>query len=204
MPAIAKRNPLDADSAGTRARIVEVARALIREHGYDGVSTAMVLEVSEVSRGGLYHHFAGKRELLAAVLEAVERDFVLALAGEVAEAPDAHSAVLVGVQWYLDACLQSEELRQVGIVEGRKALGWELWRATIDPYGVAMFAATLEQVSEGRWDAARARSLAYLLLAALHEAAELVIESPEPARERERVGSAIDVLAKGVLDQLSA
>lgn len=179
---------------------MQAARELVVERGYSELSTAEVLARAGVSRGGLYHHFAGKDELIAAVLEAVEQDFVVRLADAVlAEAPDAFTALEVGAQWYLDECLGSRELQRVGLVEGRKALGWEAWRKTIDPYGVSMLAATLEAaMEEGRLVKAAPRQLAYLLVAALHEAAALVLAAEDEEAERARAGEAIQALLEGL------
>jgi AcrR family transcriptional regulator len=89
----------------TRERIVQAARELVVERGYADVSTSEVLKRAGVSRGGLYHHFAGKEQLMAAVLDALERDFVERLGAAVAVAPDPFSALRDGVQWYLDECM---------------------------------------------------------------------------------------------------
>lgn len=194
----------EADSGGragesTRRRIVQAARELIVERGYAELSTAEVLERAGVSRGGLYHHFAGKQELIAAVLEAVEQDFVVRLAGVVVDAPDPLSALRLGAQWYLDECVNSREMQRVGLVEGRKALGWEAWRKTIDPYGVSMLAATLEAaMEEGRLVRAAPRQLAYLLVAALHEAAALILAAEDREAERVRAGETIEALIGGL------
>lgn len=191
------------DEAGggeaTRERIVQAARELIVERAYAGLSTAEVMQRAGVSRGGLYHHFAGKEQLIAAVLEAVEQDFVARLAAVVADAPDPMAALRLGAQWYLDECVRSRELQRVGLVEGRKALGWEAWREVIDPYGVSMLAATLRAaMEEGRLVEAAPKQLAYLLLAALHEAAALILAAEDRRAERERVGVAIAALLDGL------
>jgi AcrR family transcriptional regulator len=44
----------------TRAHLVDVATQLFAAHGYDGTSIEAVLAEAGVSRGSLYHHFAGK------------------------------------------------------------------------------------------------------------------------------------------------
>src|ERR1700677_2842735 len=93
----------------TRERIVQAARELVIEHGYAGVGTAEVQRRAGVSRGGLYHHFSGKQELMGAVIEAVEVDLQERLAAVVADAPDPFAALEIGVQWYLDECLHSKE-----------------------------------------------------------------------------------------------
>lgn len=183
----------------TRERIVQAARELVVEHGYDAVSTGQVLERARVSRGGLYHHFSGKDELMAAVLEAVERDFTERLAAAVADASDPFDALATGVQWYLDECRRSRELQRVGLYEGRKALGWQAWREAIAPYGLTMLADGLAAAIEaGQLEDADPRALAHLILALLHEAATMIVTASDPERERARVGAAVAVTIDGL------
>jgi AcrR family transcriptional regulator len=183
----------------TRERIVQAARELVIEYGYDGVSTGQVLQSAGVSRGGLYHHFAGKQELMAAVLEAVERDFTDRLAAAVADAPDPFAALETGVQWYLDECLHSKELQRVGLYEGRKALGWEAWRDTIAPYGLQLLAAGLNAAIEaGQLEQADPLALAHMILALLHEAVTMNLTAPDPLAERTRTGGAVATIIAGL------
>jgi AcrR family transcriptional regulator len=192
-----QRAPERADA--TRERIVQAARELVVEHGYDRVSTGQVLERAGVSRGGLYHHFSGKDELMAAVLEAVERDFAGRLAVAVADAPDPFAALASGVQWYLDECRRSKELQRVGLYEGRKALGWEAWRETIAPYGLEMLAGGLQAaIDAGQLEAADPSALAHMILALLHEAATMIVTAPDPIAERERLGPTVAVMIEGL------
>ena len=183
----------------TRERIVQATRELVIEHGYDGVSTAEVLRRAGVSRGGLYHHFGGKQELMAAVLEAVERDLILRLASAVAEAPSPFAALRSGSEWFLDECAGSRELQRAGLLEGRKALGWEKWRETVSPYGLSMLSAVLaEAMQAGEIMRADPTALAHLILAALHEAAVIVVSAPDPQAERARTGGAVANLIEGL------
>jgi len=192
-------------SAATRQRIVQVARELVVEQGYAGLSTSEVMRRAGVSRGGLYHHFAGKADLLGAVLEAVELDVVAQLAEVVADAPDQFTALETGVQWYLDECLRSIELQRVGLVEGRKALGWEAWREIIAPHGLGMLTAALAlAMDEGRMQRADADALAHLLLAALHEATALILSAPDRLAERARIGETMAMLLNGLRVRASA
>ena len=77
----ASRNQERSDA--TRGKIVQAARELVIEHGYEGVSTAEVMQRAGVSRGGLYHHFDGRTELMAAVLAAMEEQAIERLRGDV-------------------------------------------------------------------------------------------------------------------------
>jgi TetR/AcrR family transcriptional repressor of nem operon len=56
-------------SRTTQERLVETARVLFWERGYNATSVADVLEQSKVHAGSMYYHFKTKEELLLAVLE---------------------------------------------------------------------------------------------------------------------------------------
>ena len=183
----------------TRARLVRVAREIVVERGYGGLSTAEVIERSGVSRGGLYHHFAGKDELVAAVLETIEIELMERLAVVVADAPSPLAAIERGSAWYFEECLRSRELQRIGLVEGRKALDWSRWRTTISPYGISMFAQTLAAgMEEGEIAKADPEVLAYLLLAAMHEATAIVLAAEDRAGESGRALGALAVLIAGL------
>jgi TetR/AcrR family transcriptional repressor of nem operon len=48
-----------------RARVVETASALFREHGYDGVGVADLMAAAGLTHGGFYKHFRSKADLMA-------------------------------------------------------------------------------------------------------------------------------------------
>lgn len=57
-----------------RERIVDVAAALFRERGFDGVGVAELMKEAGLTHGGFYGHFASKDELMAeACLRAIEQ-----------------------------------------------------------------------------------------------------------------------------------
>ncbi len=47
----------------TRAAIVEAARILFNQHGFDKVTIDMVMNAAGLTRGGFYNHFSNKEEL---------------------------------------------------------------------------------------------------------------------------------------------
>src|SRR5688500_2411808 len=61
-------------SAATQAALVTAARPLFAAKGYAAVGTDEVARAAGVTRGALYHQFAGKEELFAAVFEQVEAE----------------------------------------------------------------------------------------------------------------------------------
>jgi len=54
----------------TRSRIIEAARDLFWEKGYNATSVADILSRSQVNSGSLYHFFPGKQDVLVGVLAA--------------------------------------------------------------------------------------------------------------------------------------
>lgn len=53
----------------TRAEIVECAKKLFYEHGFDGTSFSVIVEATGLFRGNIYHYFRTKDEILEAVVE---------------------------------------------------------------------------------------------------------------------------------------
>lgn len=67
--ATSRREAHDGPETPTRQRILDVAIDLFIEQGYDGTSLREIAERVGVTKAALYHHFAGKAEIVSAVLE---------------------------------------------------------------------------------------------------------------------------------------
>jgi AcrR family transcriptional regulator len=186
-------------AGATRERIVRAARDLFREQGYEAVSTSAVLERAGISRGGLYHHFRGKDDLLLAVFEDVERDLMGRLAEKVADASSPFEALSASSQAYLDECLNSEELRRINLLHARRVLSWDVWREMAMRQGLGLAtAATREAMKAGELKGDDPEALAELFTAALIEAGTMIVFAEDQAAERERVGIAIETILEGL------
>ena len=53
----------------TKERILEAARKVFFEHGYEGTSVRMILEESRVVTGSFYHFFSSKEELFEEIID---------------------------------------------------------------------------------------------------------------------------------------
>ncbi len=53
----------------TRADIVQCAKRLFYQHGYDGTSFSDIVEATGLYRGNIYHYFKSKDEILHAVIQ---------------------------------------------------------------------------------------------------------------------------------------
>lgn len=56
----------------TKQNIITIARAVFLEHGYEQTSLQMIIEKSGISKGGLYHYFSSKEEILE---ETIKEEF---------------------------------------------------------------------------------------------------------------------------------
>lgn len=186
-------------SEATRARIVDAARKLFREQGYEAVSTANVLREAGVSRGGFYHHFESKEQLLVEVFGAMERDLVERLARGAEEQPTAFAALRAGAQSYLDECLNNDELQRTGLLYARRVLPWDVWREMAMGHALGLTVETARAAIEaGEMRGDDPEALTQLLVAALIEAATMVVFADDQEQERARVGAAFDILIEGL------
>jgi AcrR family transcriptional regulator len=70
-----------------RAQILEGARHAFAKYGYDGATVPRLEEAIGLSRGAIFHYYAGKRDLFVAVAVDVNRHYIeLIASGGLAEA----------------------------------------------------------------------------------------------------------------------
>jgi len=180
----------------TRAALIAAARPLFAERGYAGVGTEEIVRVAGVTRGALYHHFDGKRELFAAVYEQLEAELAERIAAGAlaanAEAPI--EALRAGVEMALRASTDPE-VQRIALLDGPAVLGWDRWREIAARYGLGMVEATLQAaIDAGEIPAQPARPLAHVLMGALDEATMLVARADDPEAMRVEVGATLDFL----------
>lgn len=180
----------------TRAALIAAARPLFAERGYAEVGTEEIVRAAGVTRGALYHHFDGKRELFEAVYEQLEVELAERIAAGAfaanAEAPI--EALRAGVEMALRASTEPE-VQRIALLDGPAVLGWDRWREIAARYGLGMVEATLQAaIDAGEIPAQPARPLAHVLMGALDEAAMLVARADDPDRMRVEVGQTLDFI----------
>ena len=70
----------------TRAALVETAKALFLDRGYNATSLGEVADAAGYTKGAVYSNFATKHELGLAVLEVVQEERVVAILGALGDA----------------------------------------------------------------------------------------------------------------------
>ncbi len=188
-------------SEATRTALIATARGLFSERGYTGVATEEIVRAAGVTRGALYHHFAGKQELFQAVYEDVERQLVERIAeSAISSATDPLQALHAGAQAFLDAC-EDPAVQRIALVDAPSVLGWERWREIGLRYGFGLVQGTLQAALDAGLIAPQpVTPLAHLLLGAIDEGAMLVARADDGGNTREQVGASV----ARFLDALSA
>ncbi|MGH8984335.1 MAG: TetR/AcrR family transcriptional regulator [Acidimicrobiia bacterium] len=186
-------------SATTQAALLVSARELFAERGFAGAGREEIVRRAGVTRGALYHHFAGKEDLFRAVFEEVEREVTERVAKAAVSTSDPLAALRRGCQEFLDAALDPA-VQRIVLVDAPAVLGWSTWRELEARYGLGLTTMGLQAAMDA--DAIERQPLeplAHMLLASLNEAALLVAGADDPNATRAEVGQVVDHL----LDRLS-
>ena len=182
-------------TAATRAALLAAARERFGGRGYAAVGTTEVAAAAGVTRGALYHQFADKAALFAAVLEEVEAELTERVVASLAGASgDALESLRTAAAAFLDAAAETE-VRQIVLLDGPVVLGWAGWRELMSRYGLGLTQAALAAgMADGSVRRAPVSTLAHVLLGALDEAALLLAEADDTAAARAEVDEVVDLL----------
>ncbi|MFI7277853.1 TetR/AcrR family transcriptional regulator [Streptomyces sp. NPDC049879] len=112
----------------TRRVLLREGRRLFADHGYAAVSLAQITEAAGVTKGALYHHFAGKAELFHAVLTAVQDEVGRRVAAVADQHADPWDRLVAGSEEFL-AATTDPDTQRIMLVDGPAVLGWNEWRA---------------------------------------------------------------------------
>jgi AcrR family transcriptional regulator len=176
----------------TRAELISVARELFAARGYAAVATEEIVRAAGVTRGALYHHFAGKKDLFLAVYEEVERGLTERIAASaMSSASDPLAALHAGAQAFLDAC-EDPAVQRIALLDAPSVLGWEQWREVGLRYGFGLVKATVQAAMDaGLIERRPVDPLAHLLLGAIDEGAMLLARADDGGQTREQLGAAV-------------
>jgi AcrR family transcriptional regulator len=187
-------------SQATRAALLATARELFAERGYAAVGTEEIVRATGVTRGALYHHFAGKLELFEAVYEAVEEQLLVEIATAVADfESDPLELLNAGAQAFLDASENDRSVQQIALVDAPSVLGWERWREIGMRYALGLVQAAIEGAIEaGQIERQPVAPLAHLLLGAIDEGAMLIARADDGGETRKQVGASVTRMLKAL------
>jgi AcrR family transcriptional regulator len=106
----------------TRRKILDTAIRHCTQGGYEGLSLADVAREADVTRGAIYHHFAGKQALFLEMVEELLGRMGAAIINSAQRAPDTWHSLLAGCRTFLevsqDGAYQSIILGQAPAILG--------------------------------------------------------------------------------------
>jgi AcrR family transcriptional regulator len=182
----------------TRAALVAAARACFVEQGFEATSTEAVVARAGVSKGALYHHFANKAELMAAVFEAVSRETVRTSQAAAAAGGSSREALGMGLKAWLRAVLAPEP-RRVILETGPAVLGYAQARRLEDAITQAPMRDSIRSAVERGEAQCRDADLASRILGAA--VSELALTAAQRGSEPADLG-AFDGLIDSLVDAL--
>jgi AcrR family transcriptional regulator len=183
-------------TAATRDALIAAGRSLFSAQAYNDVSTETIVRTAGVTRGALYHHFADKTELFAAVFESVEAEVTGRIGAAIASAglSDPLAVMRLGAQTWLAASAEPE-IHRIVLLDAPAVLGWERWREIGNRHNMGLVLALLAHAIEvGRIPAQPVEPLAHTLLGALREAALYLALAPNRTQAADDIGAVINTL----------
>ena len=186
-----------AQRKATIRQLLQVGREIFAAEGYAGAATEEIARRAGVTRGALYHHFAGKEALFAAVLTAVQHD----VAGRVAAATDdtdPWAQLRAGCHAFLAASLDPT-VQRIMLLDGPAVLGWENWRALDAEHSMRLLREGLEAlIAQGLIAPQPVEALTHLLSGAMNEAALWIARSTQTEQALAEATAALDRLLDGL------
>jgi AcrR family transcriptional regulator len=155
---------------------------LFAAKGFHATGTGDIVELAQVTRGALYHHFKNKEDLFEAVYRQAELDLTeeaqaatLVLQGQTGQ------RVIASLEAYLKLLATRRDLQRILLIDGPVVLGWERWTAIRSEFELASWARTLALLIErGQMAQAPIEPLAQIIIAAINGAILAVAHATDP------------------------
>ena len=177
-------------SETTTGELVVAARELFAADGYAGTLLEDVVRRAGVTKGALYHHFRGKRELFEAVFEQEQRKLAEIGADAYARKRDHWAGLYEACRAFLEASLDPG-VQRITLLDAPAVLGWERLREIEERHTIRNLRTALERaVQEGTIAPRPLEPLVQMLNGAICEAGLLV------ARSEDQRGATKQVLAE--------
>ncbi|ORW97163.1 TetR family transcriptional regulator [Mycobacterium sp. IEC1808] len=191
-----KRRTQAERAADTRDALIAAARPLFASPGFADVSMEAIVRDAGVTRGALYHHFADKTELFAAVFEKVEGEMAARMGETIAASgeTDPIEIMRLGSAFWLDACA-APEVRRIVLMDAPAVLGWERWSEIGQRYNIGLVKALITEAIESKSIPPQpVEATALTLLGALREATLYIARADDRRQARDDAGAVIDRL----------
>lgn len=183
----------------TRRDLIDIARRLFGQRGYDGTPIELILEEAGVARGALYHHFRSKQVLFDAVLEQVVSDVAAAAANAARPIRDPVASLQAGCDVWLRLALDPA-VQRIALLDAPSVVGWTRWRDLDEQYTLAGIKAAFRRITlAGQPLRGDMDILAHVLLAGVNEVALMIARAQDPTAQLSAGRAAVSALIDGIL-----
>ncbi len=164
----------------TRRALLRESRRLFAAKSYGAVGLSEIVAATGVTKGALYHNFAGKTELFRAVLEQVQQEVGERVAAAADPAADAWTQLVAGCEAFLATCTDPE-IQRIMLIDGPAVLGWREWRGMDEANSARHLGEALRLlIDTGVLAPQPIAPLTHLLSGAMNEAALWLTTTSEP------------------------
>jgi AcrR family transcriptional regulator len=178
--------------------LIDAARELFARDGYDATSLDAVAARATMTKGAVYHHFDGKRQLFEAVFAREIERMAAPLTAAYLRKRDPWAAFKLAARAFLDECLDPG-VQRIVLLDAHAAIGWDGIRRLEAPLLELMQTAIARAAEAGRIAARPPGPLAHFLFGAVCELAMVVARADDQrAAQRQAVaelGRVLDGLA---------
>lgn len=182
-----------------RRRLLAAARELMAAKGYAETGTEEIVARAGVTRGALYYQFADKQDLFAALCRQMADDLIVRVHDEtMARITHDREDLQVGLQVMLDAFVDPD-VRQILLIDGPVVLGFEAWRALVEPLHRLLVEHALQHlVDDGILAPQPLEPIAHVMSGAIIQAGQAIAAADDPAAARAEYGRALATMAHAI------
>ncbi len=182
--------------AATRQAVLVAARSLFGSRGYAQTSVDEIAAAARVTKGAVYHHFAGKEALFRAVVAEVEAEALARMSQAADPKAPAIDQIVAQVDAYLDVALD-EEVRRITLIDGPAILGLEPeGPADQQPSHLALRLFIATAIDDGQIVDLDPGMLAHLVGGLALLGGLLVARAAEPEAARAALGQALEPMLR--------
>ena len=182
----------------TRRAVLVAARSAFGRNGYAQTSVDEIAAAARVTKGAVYHHFAGKKALFRAVYAEVEAEAQARTAGAVDPKGSAIDQIVAGANAYLDVAMD-EEVQRITLIDGPTVLGLEPeGPADQHPGHLALRSFIATAIERGEIVDLDPAVLAHLVGGLSLLGGLLIARAGDPDMTRATLGQAVDVMLRGL------
>jgi AcrR family transcriptional regulator len=171
------------------------------QKGYADAVTETIVRKAGVTRGALYHHFKGKKDLFYVVFRKAQREIGKRIEDRANAIDDPWDQLVSGCRAFLEACTEPA-LQQIVVIDAPAVLDWNAYRemdATMPGSGFSLLREGLQELIDRKLiKPLSTDALAHLLSGAMDEAAVWIAKCDDVDRALVEAQQALESLLAGL------